>query len=409
MPAKLTLEHCKKLAKEKNGKCLSNKYKNSITKMKWQCHRGHEWQACVQSIKYNNTWCSFCAGNNKLTLEHCKEIARNKGGECLSIYYKNTKTKMKWKCDKGHIWETCFDKIKNRNTWCPNCAGKIKLTLEECKKYAVKKGGKCLSVEYKNNTTKMKWKCNKGHIWKTTFQIIKNLNSWCPSCSGCKKLTLQDCKKYAQKREGKCLEKIYKNCTTKMKWRCSQGHEWKSCFANIKNLKRWCPHCQKCPKCMLWKTNGRICRYCKSPAQNRLYRKSKEFATIQYLKKNLPDHDFIDDGKSIGNHCHKKDKNEKNGHLYPDVRIEFNHYNLIIEIDEFEHRGASYKCDEQRMYNIIANMGIPCVFIRYNPDNKKSNLEFLLQTVKKYLDLNINQKLWDDHGFKVEYLFYKKK
>ena len=26
--------------------------------------------------------------------------------------------------------------------------------------------------------------------------------------------------------------------------------------------------------------------------------------------------------------------------------------------------GADYKCDEQRMYNIIAKLGLPCIFIR---------------------------------------------
>lgn len=35
---------------------------------------------------------------------------------------------------------------------------------------------------------------------------------------------------------------------------------------------------------------------------------------------------------------------------------------LIVEVDEHKHRGVDYKCDEQRMYDIIAKLGLPCIF-----------------------------------------------
>jgi len=61
------------------------------------------------------------------------------------------------------------------------------------------------------------------------------------------------------------------------------------------------------------------------------------------------------------------------------------------------------------MYDIISKVGMPCIFIRYNPDNKKSDRNFLLEIIKKYIDLNIDNidDIFDDYGFKVEYLFYK--
>lgn len=195
---------------------------------------------------------------------------------------------------------------------------------------------------------------------------------------------------------------------------------------NIKYEKKWinfhnknikfkllCNNCILCPSCKLFIKYGKKCVYCIKFSKNKQIRKTKEHRTIKYIEKKLPNYNWIYDGKSIGNICHKNDINEKNGHLYPDLRIEFTFYNLIIEIDEFQHRGASYKCDEQRMYNIVANMGLPCIFIRYNPDNNKSNGPKLIETIKKYLDLDINDvnnRPWDDYlGFKVEYLFYKNK
>ena len=99
----------------------------------------------------------------KLTLEECKEFAKNKNGECLSDVYIGCKTNMKWKCHNGHEWEARFDDIKNSKSWCPKCQ---KLSLEDCKQFAKNKGGECLSDKYINNDTNMKWKCHNNHEWE---------------------------------------------------------------------------------------------------------------------------------------------------------------------------------------------------------------------------------------------------
>ena len=118
---------------------------------------------------------------------------------------------------------------------------------------------------------------------------------------------------------------------------------------------------------------------------------------VQYLITMLPDYYFIHN-KSIGREC-------TGGHLFPDIRFDCGNYNLIVEVDEYKHRGANYKCDEQRMYDIISKLGQPCIFIRYNPDNKKSNIDVLLKKVQEYLELS-DDIIWNDFGFLVKYLFY---
>ena len=54
--------------------------------------------------------------------------------------------------------------------------------IKDCLYIANSKDGKCLSLQYKSTTTKMKWECKEGHQWETTFKIIKK-NTWCPDCS----------------------------------------------------------------------------------------------------------------------------------------------------------------------------------------------------------------------------------
>ena len=90
-----------KLAESKGGKCLSKEYKGNKIKLKWQCKEGHVWEAKPNSVVYGY-WCPHCAGVAKLTIEEMQELARNKGGKCLSKEYKGNKIKLKWQCKEGH-------------------------------------------------------------------------------------------------------------------------------------------------------------------------------------------------------------------------------------------------------------------------------------------------------------------
>jgi len=400
---KLTLEDCQKTAETRGGKCISTEYKNSKTKMLWECEKNHKWKAKYSSVKNRNSWCLECSGKQKHTLEICQKIAGEKGGKCLSSQYKNSNTKMLWECRKTHKWKATFSNVKNNNSWCLECSGKQKHTLEICQKIAEGRGGKCLSTQYKNKEIKMLWECRKKHKWETTFGNIKNQNQWCSECAGNKKLTLEICQKIAEKKNGKCLSTEYKNIDTKILWECEKGHKWEAIFNSIKNQNSWCPECLNCPSCGLFRSMKKLCSYCKPQKNNKNYRKTKEWKVVNYLRKMLPDYPFVHN-KSVGSDCTKNDREHSNGHLFPDIRFECGKYDIVVEVDEFKHRGADYKCDERRMYDIIAKLGVPCIFIRYNPDSENSDEKILLKTIKKYLECD--DKIWNEHGFYVEYLFY---
>jgi hypothetical protein len=139
-------------------------------------------------INNSNVWCNKCSakiGAKKrcLTIEECQKVAQERGGECISTEYVNCDVKLKWRCSENHEWMAVFYHIKNYNAWCPHCVGTAKLTIEECQKVAQERGGECLSTEYKNNNTKMKWRCSENHEWMAIFSSIKTCKSWCPKCS----------------------------------------------------------------------------------------------------------------------------------------------------------------------------------------------------------------------------------
>lgn len=49
-------------------------------------------------------------------------------------------------------------------------------------KLAESKGGKCLSEEYVDNHTKLRWQCKEGHIWDALPHSLKQGDTWCPIC-----------------------------------------------------------------------------------------------------------------------------------------------------------------------------------------------------------------------------------
>jgi len=96
------------------------------------------------------------------------ELARSYGGECLSTRYINLTTPLKWRCAEGHVWKAAPSMVKpsgyqERGTWCPECAKAPRYSLDDMHELAASRGGRCLSPLYINNDTPLEWCCVKGH------------------------------------------------------------------------------------------------------------------------------------------------------------------------------------------------------------------------------------------------------
>ena len=115
----------KQIAVSRGGDCLSTIYGNNKTKLKWRCAAGHEWETAAMNVRAGK-WCGICAGelateHLKLGIEEMQILAKKRDGFCISKTYKNSKTKLKWKCSKGHVWEAIPESIK-KGSWCKLCS-----------------------------------------------------------------------------------------------------------------------------------------------------------------------------------------------------------------------------------------------------------------------------------------------
>lgn len=233
------------LAGKRNGLCLSNEYSGAHDKLSWQCDKGHKWEAPFHSIR-KGSWCPYCAGRHR-TIKDMKEIASKKGGECLSDIYVNSQTKLLWECSKGHKWLTAPREIL-RGRWCPNC-GNIntglsqKYTIKEMQVFASTKGWKCLSDTYFDSQKKLKWQCDQGHIWESVPANIYR-GSGCPKCAG-RNVTIEELRKFAHKKNGKCLSPEYEGSYKQLLWECELGHRWSATPRSVLRKKggTWCPIC----------------------------------------------------------------------------------------------------------------------------------------------------------------------
>jgi|APSaa5957512622_1039677.scaffolds.fasta_scaffold03191_5 hypothetical protein len=209
----------------------------------------------------------------KYTLEEIQKFAVEKGGKCLSEEYVDSTKKMLWECSKGHRWETSASSIINHSSWCRKCCNKrpTKYRLEDAKNIANQKGGKCLSTELNNSTDKLLWECDKGHKWIVTFQDVLR-GSWCAKCAqDSQRLPYDELNKVASLNNGVCL---------------SQEQE----YVNAKTKLLW-----RCEEGHVWKatygnikTNGSWCPYCSGSYAEKKFRNVLEDIFNKSFKKIRP-------------------------------------------------------------------------------------------------------------------------
>ena len=184
MTRKYNLNEIKEATNLQNIKCISNIYVNSYEPLKWICHNNHEFLAPFSSLVKRNNWCKQCVQDERAgqLLLRLKKLAKKRDGDCLSDFVPRTKEKATFKCRENHQWSARVSSVIEGN-WCKECGyEKQRVPLTEIHKIAKERGGELLSTEYKSVLTKIKFKCGNAHVWETRLNSIKR-GHWCPKCN----------------------------------------------------------------------------------------------------------------------------------------------------------------------------------------------------------------------------------
>lgn len=120
---------------------------------------------------------------------------------------------------------------------------------------------------------------------------------------------------------------------------------------------------------------------------------------VHFLQQNNID---LIHNRSVGNIC---------GNYRPDILIDCNTHFIVVEVDENQHQYYDQNCEMARMNNIYIALGLPVIFLRYNPDevfhlyqkidlDSQTRLAYLLKKIQEY------QQLKDPQPITIERLFY---
>jgi hypothetical protein len=178
----------------------------------------------------------------KMSLEFFRNCARIKGGECLSEKYSGAASKLRFRCADGHEWETKAAHVAC-GTWCPKCAGNFRLPIEAVRRVARSRGGECLSEESPGASAKLRFRCSEGHEWEALAGNVWSKGSWCPRCAGRGSYSIEEFREFARDRSGECLSDECHGARSILRMRCSQGHEWELAAGTVRSQRTWCRKC----------------------------------------------------------------------------------------------------------------------------------------------------------------------
>ena len=66
----------------------------------------------------------------------------------------------------------------------------------------------------------------------------------------------------------------------------------------------------------------------------------------------------------------------------PDFVFDYNTHKFVVKVDEHQHNNYNCQCEQVRMAQITQSIGIPTIFIRYNPYKYKDKYKVNGKTIK---------------------------
>lgn len=250
--AKLSIEKIREVAEKRGGKCLSKKYINADAKYEWECEQGHRWSAAYYNIQQGQ-WCPQC-NQNSYSEEICRLVFEeifndrfikfrpnwliNKRGNKMELdgYSKKLKFAFEYQ-GQQHLKKNYFNQYDESKL-------KTRISDDTLKKnLCSKKGIYLFIITYLDNLE------NLPNIIKEKmieFKLPTNSINFDKEIDFNKvyrhKNFINELQILAKNNQGKLLSTKYITSRTKLKWRCSEGHEWYATPDQVKRG-RWCKIC----------------------------------------------------------------------------------------------------------------------------------------------------------------------
>lgn len=120
--AKRMLLKVDEIISRKNGLRISpdSDYDDRLSKLDLMCEKLHPFTSAAKYL-IRGSWCRDCKiAENRLSEATLHGIAQSYGGKYVGKKYKNNKTRIKWKCAKGHPFMRSVGSIRVNQSFCTN-------------------------------------------------------------------------------------------------------------------------------------------------------------------------------------------------------------------------------------------------------------------------------------------------
>ena len=167
---------------------------------------------------------------------------------------------------------------------------------------------------------------------------------------------------------------------------CSHGRIKNTCKICSPNSNAFC---RSCKLFLVKKSTNYLCNYCNPTTK--LREKTKEMKLKTFLEEHYPI--LHNKAVQISGSCYNN---------FPDFMIQLKDKLIIIECDENAHKSYPIDCENIRMNNLQFSLKSNVIWIRFNPDKRKININTKYTILKSYIDYYIKSDILNE----LVYLFY---
>lgn len=210
------------------GIVMLDEYVRQTVKARFKCSCGNAWEARPNNI-LSGKGCPECgrvsfSKKMRLSEETVRERLANRGITLLGEYV-HSQTGTKFRCQKGHTWKTTPNSVM-QGRGCPLCYEKNHPLNKEVVNSRIADRGITLLGDYKGAHANTLFQCREGHTWSARpANILQGKN--CPHCDGQFPLSKEIVNERIADR-GIVMLGEYRNSVTKTLFKCAEGHTWEA-------------------------------------------------------------------------------------------------------------------------------------------------------------------------------------
>lgn len=165
-------------------------FKNNTTKAVVKCGTcDFEWSSTIGNLVTHGKRCPSCAKRRRYNeSEYIDRVNDIEGITFVKWHtqFDNAHSKASYRCDNGHEWVTSLNMILHNGTRCPVCAGNAPISEKErLRQIELLSGVNFVRwVDgYSSNRSRVVLKCDNQHEWECSLYSVTRQGTRCPTCA----------------------------------------------------------------------------------------------------------------------------------------------------------------------------------------------------------------------------------